>query len=118
VNLQAAVVFNEAELPKLVHEETDPGPRRPDHLGQGFLTDPGHDELMLSIFARSQLRIPYPPPLLFSSSYCTRSLPTVGVIEEVHAFVLRAPDLDKLTDEPGAGCPRRSCSARSAPSPA
>jgi hypothetical protein len=53
VNLQAAVVFNEAELPKLVHEETDPGPRRPDHLGQGFLTDPGHDELMLSIFAEA-----------------------------------------------------------------
>jgi hypothetical protein len=49
MNLQAAVVANEAQLPKLVHEETHPGPRRPDHLGQGFLTDPRNDGLMLSV---------------------------------------------------------------------
>ena len=53
MNLQAAIVFNEAQLPKLVHEETHPGPRRPDHLGQGFLTDPRNDGLMLSVFAEA-----------------------------------------------------------------
>ncbi len=53
MNVQAAVVFNEAQLPKLVHEETHPGPRRPDHFGQGFLTDPGHDGLMLPVFAEA-----------------------------------------------------------------
>jgi hypothetical protein len=53
MNVQAAVVFNEAQLPKLVHEETDSGSRRPDHFGQGFLTDPGHDGLMLPVFAEA-----------------------------------------------------------------
>jgi hypothetical protein len=37
VNLQAAVVVNEPELPKRIHEEVDTRARRPDHLGQDFL---------------------------------------------------------------------------------
>jgi hypothetical protein len=53
MHLQAAVVVNEAELPKLVHEETHPGPPRSDHFCQGFLTDPGHDRLMLPVFAEA-----------------------------------------------------------------
>jgi hypothetical protein len=53
MNVQAAIVLNEAQLPKLVHKETHPGPRGPDHFGQGFLTDPGHDGLMLSVFAEA-----------------------------------------------------------------
>ena len=53
MDVQAAVIFDEAELPKLVHEETHPGPRRPDHFGQGFLTDPGHHGLMLPVFAEA-----------------------------------------------------------------
>ena len=53
MNVQATVVFNEAQLPKLVHEETHPGPRRPDHFGQGSLTDPGHHGLMLPVFAEA-----------------------------------------------------------------
>jgi hypothetical protein len=57
MNVQTTVVFNEAQLPKLVHEETHPGPRRPDHFGQGFLTDPRHDGLMLPVFADSNNRI-------------------------------------------------------------
>ena len=51
VNLQAPVVVNEAQLPKLVHEETHPGPRSPDHFGQDFLAYPGHDGLMLPVLA-------------------------------------------------------------------
>ena len=53
MNLQSAVIVNEAQLPKLVHEETHPGPRRPDHFGEGFLTDPGNDGLMLPVFAKA-----------------------------------------------------------------
>ena len=53
MDVQAAVIFNEPELPKLVHEETHPGSRRPDHFGQGFLTDLGHDGLMLPVFAKA-----------------------------------------------------------------
>ena len=53
MNLQAAVIVDEAQLSKLVHEETHPGPRRPDHFGQGFLTDPGNDGLMLPVFAEA-----------------------------------------------------------------
>ena len=37
VDLQAAVVVDEPELPKLVHEEVDTRARRADHLGQEFL---------------------------------------------------------------------------------
>ena len=29
MNVQATVVFNEAQLPKLIHKETHPGPRLP-----------------------------------------------------------------------------------------
>ena len=37
--MQSAVVFNESQLPKLVHEEADSGARGADHLCQSFLTD-------------------------------------------------------------------------------
>ena len=37
MNLQAAVVVDEAELPKLVHEEVDTRAGRADHLGQELL---------------------------------------------------------------------------------
>ena len=50
VHVQPAVVFNKAQLPKLIHEETDAGARRADHLGQGFLTDLGNDCLRLAFF--------------------------------------------------------------------
>src|SRR4029453_8395244 len=53
MTVQAAVVLDEAHLPKLVHEETHPGPRRPDHFGEGFLTDSGHHGLMLPVFAEA-----------------------------------------------------------------
>ena len=37
IDLEAAVVFDEAKFPELVHEEVDTGPRRADHLGERFL---------------------------------------------------------------------------------
>ena len=53
MDLEAPVILDEAQLSKLVHEKTYPGARRPDHFGQGFLTDPGHDGLMVSVFAEA-----------------------------------------------------------------
>src|SRR5437899_11429758 len=53
VNVQAAIVVNEAQLPQLVHEETHPRPCCPDHFGQRFLTYPGNDELVLPFFAEA-----------------------------------------------------------------
>src|SRR5580700_833619 len=37
VDLEAAVVFDEAKLLELVHEEVHAGPRRPDHFGERLL---------------------------------------------------------------------------------
>jgi hypothetical protein len=37
VHLDAAVVIDKAELAKAVHDESDAGSRRSDHLRQGFL---------------------------------------------------------------------------------
>jgi hypothetical protein len=39
VHGQAAVVLDKAQLPELVHEVTDSGPRGADHLGQRFLAN-------------------------------------------------------------------------------
>ena len=39
VHGQAAVVLDNAQLPELVHEVTDSGPRGADHLGQRFLAN-------------------------------------------------------------------------------
>jgi hypothetical protein len=39
MNPDAAVVFNQAELAKAIHEEADAGPGGADHLRQSFLRD-------------------------------------------------------------------------------
>ena len=50
VNLQSAVVVNEAQLPELIQKETDAGPRGADHFGPYFLTDLRNDRLRLAFF--------------------------------------------------------------------
>ncbi len=52
VDFEPAVVFNEAQLSKLVHKVTDPCPSSADHLCQGLLTDPRNHRLALSIFTK------------------------------------------------------------------
>src|ERR1700686_767801 len=47
----AAVVFNEAELAKFVHEETHARPRRSNHLRKRLLADFGDDRLRLGFLA-------------------------------------------------------------------
>src|ERR1700676_5395249 len=39
IDLEAAVIFDEAKLLELVHEGVHAGPRRPHHLGECFLRD-------------------------------------------------------------------------------
>ena len=41
--LDAAVVTDEAERAKAIHEEADTGPRRADHLRQGLLRNVGNE---------------------------------------------------------------------------
>ena len=48
VNMNAAVVFNKPHLTEAVHEETHPGSGCPDHIGQGFLSDPRNHRLWLT----------------------------------------------------------------------
>ena len=51
MHVHLAVVVNEAQFPELIHEETNAGPCRPDHLGERFLTDLRDHRLGLIIFA-------------------------------------------------------------------
>jgi len=45
MDLDAAVVFDEAELTKAIHEEADAGPGGADHLRQSLLCDPRNEAL-------------------------------------------------------------------------
>src|ERR1700744_2797515 len=49
VDLDVAVVTDQPELAKLVHEETDAGSRRADHLRQRFLADVWTDRLRAAL---------------------------------------------------------------------
>jgi len=51
VDFQTAVVFDEAKLPKLIHETTDVRTRRADHFRQHFVAYLGHDTFGLAVFA-------------------------------------------------------------------
>ena len=49
VHMQLAIVIDEAQLPELIHKETDTGTRSADHLGERFLTDLRNDRLRLAL---------------------------------------------------------------------
>jgi len=51
VHVHLTVVVNEAQLPELIHEETDARTCCPDHLGERFLTDFRDHRLGLILFA-------------------------------------------------------------------
>jgi len=50
--VRIAVVFNEAQFPELIHEETDARARGADHLREHFLTHLCHDRFWLAFFAK------------------------------------------------------------------
>ena len=53
MHVDATVVFQEAQLPELIHEETDARPRGADHVGQrGLLNDLRKDRLRLACFPK------------------------------------------------------------------
>jgi hypothetical protein len=52
VDFDAAVVINEAQLPKLVHEMAHTGPRRADHLRERLLAHLRNDRLGSTFLAK------------------------------------------------------------------
>ena len=52
VNLDATVVFDEAQLAKAIHEETDPGACRPDHIRERFLRYRRNQRLLFARLAK------------------------------------------------------------------
>src|SRR5450631_4525501 len=60
-----AVIADESQPSKTVHEETDARARGPDHLSQGFLADLGDKRFRLALIAivRQQQQQPRQPPL-------------------------------------------------------
>jgi hypothetical protein len=79
MHLNAAVVFDEAEFAKAIHEEADPGPGGPDHLRQGFLGDLGDQAFRFARHAELRHQEENPGQPLFA-----------GVEKLVHQVSLRA----------------------------
>ena len=50
VNFQSPFVFNEAQFPKPIHEETDSRPGRADHVGQRLLADLRNEKVHVVAF--------------------------------------------------------------------
>jgi hypothetical protein len=55
VNLDAAIVFDEAKLPKFVHENAYSRARRADHLGKHLLADLSNHGFRLLVLAEENL---------------------------------------------------------------
>ena len=51
VHFDFAIVADEAEFSKSVHEKAHSGPRRADHFGQGLLANMSEDRFRFSVFA-------------------------------------------------------------------
>jgi hypothetical protein len=66
VDVQAAIVVDEAQLSELIQKETHPGPRGADHLGQRFLTDPRNHQLLLPFFTKMGQQQEHPRQPLFA----------------------------------------------------
>src|SRR3989442_3194943 len=65
VDLQPAVILDEAQLPELVHEEADARAGRADHLRQRFLADLRHDGFRPPFLADIASNLAMPPQALF-----------------------------------------------------
>jgi hypothetical protein len=52
MDLQAAVVVNETQFPKPIHEKADPRTSRAYHLSQSLLTDLGNHGLWHTVLAK------------------------------------------------------------------
>jgi hypothetical protein len=63
VNIYFSVVIDEAKVAELVHEETDAGPRRPNHFRKNFLSENDRNDrraAFLSIVREKQQRASKP----------------------------------------------------------
>jgi len=66
MDVQAAIVVDEAQPSELIQEETHAGPGGADHLGERFLTDLRNDELRLPVFAKVGQQQEHPRQPLFA----------------------------------------------------
>jgi len=62
----AVIIVDEAMLPEPVHEMTDPGPGRADHLCQSVLIDSGDDGFSSAILAKMRKHQENPSQTLFA----------------------------------------------------
>src|ERR1700687_259315 len=79
--LQPGAVLDEAQLPEFVHEKTDPGPCRANHLSQQLLRDSGNHVLRLILFvvARQPQQRPRQPFLGRVEKLINQVLPDFGI---------------------------------------
>src|ERR1700678_1694450 len=93
MHLNAAVVFDEAEFAKAIHEEADPRAGGPDHLCQGFLGDLRDQAFRFARHAELRHQEENPGQPLFA-----------GVEKLVHQVSLRAhaAGKEKLEEKIGA----------------
>ena len=68
MDVHATIVVDEAQLAELVQEETHPGPRGADHLGERFLTDTAESPPPLALLCQSAPATKAPAPGAFHSN--------------------------------------------------
>ena len=78
----AVIIVDKAMLPEPVHEMTDPGPGRADHLCQGVLIDSGDYDLSPAFLAKMRKQQENPSQTLFAGVeklvYEVRFIPDVA----------------------------------------
>lgn len=94
MNYQLAVVFNESELPELIHEVINPRASRPDHVRKRFLTDRFQHWVCFVAFFVSSEQEKYPRQSLLA-----------GMKNVVYKLVLHSPiPGQQVIDKVGRKC--------------
>src|SRR5882762_11914853 len=117
VDLDLAVVLDEAQFPELVHEKIDPRPRCANHFRQHLLRYSGKHLLMLALraIAREQQQSARQPFLagveelvdqVLLDSYVSRKHISDEAVGELVFLAERADHLVFLNDEHGGRCNR------------
>ncbi len=117
IDVDLAVVLDEAQFPEFVHEKIDPGPRRANHLRQHLLRYFGQHLLRMALraIAREQQerarqaflgRVEELVYQVLLDSYVSRKHISDEAVGELVFLVERANHLDFLNDEHGGRCNR------------
>jgi hypothetical protein len=81
IDVDLAVILDEAQFPEFVHEEIDPGARCANHLGQH----------LLRYFGKHLLRL-----------VLVVALPALSVLTEPHAYGLRGHQMEGVAEIPNS----------------